>query len=313
MTPICEQILAHWQVRKTQKQKDAFIAFMKEQMPELQVEQGGFGNNKNLVVGDISSAKVICTAHYDTCARMPVPNFLTPKNMAAYLGYALLLCIPMVAVMLLLRALLGIFTDNTWVLSQVPYFTGIASLLLLLTGGPPNPHTVNDNTSGVITLCELMAALSPEERSKTAFVFFDNEENGLLGSAWFAKRHKKDDLKQKLILNFDCVSDGDHILLVQSRSARKVWGAELAEAFVSTGEHTVHLERSATTLYPSDQGNFTTSVGIAAMKRKKGLGLYLDRIHTAKDTVFREENITYLVESTKKLLKKVETAHEAQT
>ena len=305
MTSLSNEILAKWQVRKTAKQKDAFIAFLQEKIPELRVEQGGFGKNKNLVVGDVASARVICTAHYDTCARLPFPNFLAPKNIPAYLGYALLLCIPMVAIMVMMQLLLGLFFEDFFLLFDLPYLICMSLLLMITLGGPPNPNTVNDNTSGVITLCELMAALSPEERSKVAFVFFDNEENGLFGSRYFARLHKKEGLQDKLVMNFDCVSDGEHIMLVQNRAARKAFGATLAESFVSTPEHKVHLESAATTMYPSDQASFPTNVGIAAFKHKKGIGLYIDRIHTKKDTILRESNITYLVESTKTFLEKV--------
>jgi len=38
-------------------------------------------------------------------------------------------------------------------------------------------------------------------------------------------------------------------------------------------------------------------VGIAACRRAKLLGLYLGRIHTARDTVFDEENGAALVEA----------------
>ena len=57
----------------------------------------------------------------------------------------------------------------------------------------------------------------------------------------------------------------------------------------------MHFEKSSTTLYPSDQGNFPTSVGVVALKRG-WMGLYLDRIHTPRDTVMKEENIRYLVD-----------------
>ena len=305
MTSLSNEILAKWQVRKTPKQKDDFIAFLRSQIPELRVEEGGFGKNKNLVVGDVASARVICTAHYDTCARLPFPNFLAPKNIPANLGYALLLCIPLVAVMVVIRMLLGLLDISYILLDNIPYLFSMTALLWLSLGGPPNPNTVNDNTSGVITLCELMAALSPEERSQVAFVFVDNEENGLFGSRYFARLHKKESLQDKLVMNFDCVSDGEHIMLVQNRAARKAFGATLAESFVSTPEHKVHLESAATTMYPSDQASFPTNVGIAAFKHKKGIGLYIDRIHTKKDTVLRESNITYLVESTKTFLEKV--------
>jgi hypothetical protein len=45
-------------------------------------------------------------------------------------------------------------------------------------------------------------------------------------------------------------------------------------------------------------------VGVAALKKSKLLKiLYMDRIHTKKDTVYREENIAYLKEGSIRLLK----------
>ena len=47
-------------------------------------------------------------------------------------------------------------------------------------------------------------------------------------------------------------------------------------------------------MYPSDQKHYPYGVGIAAFNRKKGIGLYVDRIHTARDTILDEENVNYL-------------------
>ena len=149
----------------------------------------------------------------------------------------------------------------------------------------------------MITLCELMERMPEELREKVLFVFFDNEENGLLGSAFFRKLHKKE-LGGKLILNFDCVSDGDEILLVVNKAARKKYGGRLEAAFPGTDEKTVHMEKSSSAMYPSDQAGFPLSVAVAAMKKLPLLGLYLDRIHTGRDRVFDERNIEYLCKST---------------
>lgn len=304
MNTLSKTILDQWQIRKTKRQKRAFIEFMQEELPDLEVEEGGFIRSRNLVLGDLSSAKVICTAHYDTCARMFFPNFLTPKNTLCYIGYLLLVFAVLFIPVLLITQLLY------WLPLQEPFDTlvGYVPMLLvvvecfLMLCGPANPHTVNDNTSGVVTLCELIRGMSDEERKDMAFVFFDNEEKGLLGSALFQKMHKRDNLKNKLIVNFDCVSDGDHIMLVMTKPARKVWGNKLREAFHDDAGLTVHHFKSFNTMYPSDQANFRMSVGIAAMKHRKFVGLYINRIHTRKDTVMREENITYLVERTKQLV-----------
>ena len=305
MTQLSETILEHWQVRKTRKQKTAFIEFLTSQMPEVKVEQGGFGNNRNLVVGDVKSADVILGAHYDTCARLPFPNFMPPQNILLYLAYSLLISIPFFLVAGVVNMALHLLTDDFLILYWSTLLTGMGLMLLVMMGGPANPHTVNDNTSGVITLCEIWAAMTEEQKARTAFVFFDNEENGLLGSAFFRKLHRKDGLKHKLMINFDCVSDGDHILFVLNKPALKVYGDEFVAAFPSTEEMKAHIESTSNTMYPSDQAGFPVAVGVAAMKKKKLVGLYLNRIHTPRDTVMRRENISYLTAGTLNLLKKL--------
>jgi len=302
MTPLSETILTDWQIRKTKKQKTAFIQFLQAKIPGLKVEQGGFGNNRNLVLGDVESADVILGAHYDTCARLPFPNFLPPKNMLLYLGYSLLICIPFLALIPVLNIAMGVLTRNFWLSYWVSLILPMGLMFYVSMGGPANPHTANDNTSGVITLCEIWAAMSEEQREKTAFVFFDNEENGLLGSAFFCKLHKKDGLKNKLMINFDCVSDGDHMLFVLSKAAKKAYGDAFAAAFPATSEKAVYIECSSDTMYPSDQAGFPMGVGVAAMKKKKGVGLYMNKIHTIHDTVFQRENIEFFTGGTLRLL-----------
>lgn len=305
MTVLSEEILSDWQVRKTKKQKTAFIQFMQSKIPGLCVEQGGFGGNRNLVLGDVKTADVIFTAHYDTCAQLVFPNFITPKNILLYIGYSLLICIPFGIVAGVLNALLHMVTDEFMLLYWGTFLPTMALMFLMFMGGKPNPHTANDNTSGVITLCELMAAMPDAQKNRTAFVFFDNEENGLLGSAYFHRLHKKDGVDQKLLINFDCVSDGDHMLFVLPKPVLKVYGEAFASAYPNTAAKTAYIEKSSNTMYPSDQGNFRMGVGVAALKKKKGVGLYMNRIHTVRDTVFQEENITYFVDGTLRLLQDV--------
>ena len=94
MTETTREILEKYQVRKTKKQKTAFIEYVKKTAElagyDFKVEKGAFGA-RNIVIGDPDSAKVLYTAHYDTCARLPFPNFITPKNILVYLMYQLLI------------------------------------------------------------------------------------------------------------------------------------------------------------------------------------------------------------------------------
>ena len=70
--------------------------------------------------------------------------------------------------------------------AYISYF----AMLLLMMFGPANRHNSNDNTSGVITVLEIMSTLPENLRDKVCFVLFDLEEAGLTvsdreGDAWF--------------------------------------------------------------------------------------------------------------------------------
>ena len=72
----------------------------------------------------------------------------------------------------------------------------------------------------------------------------------------------------------------------------------ISRAFESADGKTVMLENLKKIYYPSDQAGFPVAIAVAALKHKKLLGYYMDRIHTKNDTVFDESNIAYLAEHT---------------
>lgn len=301
LTPLSKKIFEEYQVRKTKKQKLAFIALMKGYFPELVVQEGGFPHCRNIIVGDVKGAKLILSAHYDTCARLPFPNFIAPKNPLLSILYSVLLVVPMVLVIFLINLLLSFVTADYW----IHYFTSLACYFLLfaaMIAGPANKHTANDNTSGVIALCELLSTLAVDERCKVAFVFFDHEETGLIGSSLFRKLHKKE-IRDKLLINLDCISDGDNILVTASKAARKEHAELLKKSFLPTENKTILFTKSESTYYPSDQMGFKKSVAIAALKHKRFIGYYMDRIHTKADTVFDKENIKLICQSILTLIK----------
>jgi len=288
MTALSEKILSEYQIRKTKKQKDAFIQLLQEQHPALTVEQSPIIKSKNLIIGDPDKAKLLLSAHYDTCAQLPFPNFITPKNPVLSILYSLLIILPLTALLFLFNFLLNLLTADFWIhycLTLVAYF----GIFWLIVAGPANRNNANDNTSGVIVLCELLERLTAEDRAKVAFVFFDNEESGLLGSSFFRNKHKEI-AKGKLLINFDCVSDGDHILFAMSKDARNGYMAQITDAFRSCAMDYM-IENAEKIYYPSDQAGFGCSVAVTTLKRHKLLGYYMDRIHTKKDVVFRQENI----------------------
>jgi len=314
MTETTKTIFEKYRIRKTKKQKTEFIGFAKEKAVSLgyecNVENGSFGA-RNIVIGDPEKAKVVYTAHYDTCPRLPFPNFITPKNFLIYLLYQLIIVaaifIPIFAVSFGLGFLAAVLDAQDLIMSlYFPIYYGmLIGILALIFAGPANKNTANDNTSGVTTLFSIMEALPNELKGSVAFIFFDLEEMGLLGSSSYVSKHKNAK-KDALVINFDCVSDGENILFVLKKGSAGYEGA-LKNAFASddSEKFNVMIEKKGV-FYPSDQAVFNRGVGVAALKRSKSFGvLYMDRIHTKKDVIYREENIEFLTDGSIKLVKEL--------
>lgn len=132
-------------------------------------------------------------------------------------------------------------------------------------------------------------------RSRVCFVLFDLEEAGLVGSAAHRKAHKAATEKQ-IVLNMDCVGDGDHIVLFPMKKAKKndALMAALRNLQGQYGAKTIAVREKGFAHYPSDQRNFPLGIGIAAFRKKKGVGLYCSRIHTGRDRVLEQTNVNIL-------------------
>lgn len=305
--PFSQNVFTKYPVRKKVAQKEAFRSEVKTALRAagwpVEVESSGsVVKSHNIVVGDVKTACVIFTAHYDTPAVLPFPNFLAPRNLIVSMLYQVLLAVILVAVPFLGTA---VFAWLWRVLTLPPHSVPALLLLaifwvllvlamLMLYMGPANKTNANDNTSGALTLLEIAFALPAELKNQVALVFFDNEELGLVGSAAFRKKHGE--LAQTPLLNFDCVGDGDTLLFVQKAAARKdaaLQGA-LAAAFLPDGKKTPYVDTSPFTFYPSDQYHFKKGIGVAALRKAPLVGLYVARIHTRRDTVLEVDNLLYL-------------------
>ena len=289
-------VLTAFPVRKSKAQKQAFRdsvqSYVRELSYESHVEKGSFGS-QNLVIGDPEKAKYLITAHYDTCARLPFPNLITPCNLWTFLGYQLLMVAFMLAIPAIPGILVGLLTQNfkngylTWyLLFWVVFF--------LMFFGPANKRNTNDNTSGVIALLEIARTMPENQREKVCFVLFDLEEAGLIGSASYRKAHKAA-TENQVVLNLDCVGDGDHIMLFPTKKLLKNIPklTPIYKCCGYFGKKSVLVRDKGFSTYPSDQKNFPYGVGIAAFHKGKA-GLYLSRIHTPRDTILEETNINIL-------------------
>lgn len=305
MKNLKDELLERWQVRKTYAQKSAFIewvfAYAQAQGVTVTIEESGRAiRSRNIIFGDVDAARTIITAHYDTCARMLLPNFSTPG------------CLPLFVLEQTLLTLLiglggwiagrGVYAlVSAWghplaagILSALGAAAGAMLVLFLMLAGPANPHTANDNTSGVMAV--LLLAKRMKEMPGVAFVLFDHEEKGLFGSQAFIKAHPQ--AARRFLVNLDCVGDGDTLLYTGMKGGMRMPQAKRILAAMESIAPEYGMKTASGDfpkwIYPSDQMLFPRGTAFAALKGKKIL--YMDRIHTARDTVLEERNIECLMQ-----------------
>lgn len=290
-------VLRLFPVRKSKKQKQAFRdalqSYAEGQGYSVTVEKGSFGS-RNIIIGDPEKAKYLVTAHYDTPATLFVPNFITPCNFPVFLLYQLLI----VGLFVVAAVLCGVAAYAlTW---NMAIATNLAALfywvlLILMMIGPANKNNANDNTSGVVSVLEIARSMPENQRNKVCFVLFDLEEAGLVGSASYRKTHKKE-TENQIVLNLDCVGDGNEIVFFPTKKVCKDDGmmANLCRCVGHYGDKSIAVRCKGFRYYPSDQANFPYGVGIAAFNRGKVIGLYCSRIHTNRDIILEETNVNIL-------------------
>lgn len=293
-------VLRKFPVRKNRKQKslfrDAIAFYVKTLGYDCKIEKGRNGA-KNIVIGNPATARYLITAHYDTPAGMFLPNLVTPCNFFVYLLYQFLLVGAFVAVAVGVGVLGSLLFDNSD-LGKLCAMAAYWALLLMMMFGPANKRNCNDNTSGVVTVLETAKSVPADKRNNVCFILFDLEEAGLVGSSSYQKNHKKQ-TKDQIIVNLDCVGDGNEIVMFPTKKLKK--NRQLLDTLGricgTWGEKSISLHQKGFSFYPSDQANFPYGVGVGAFHRKKGVGIYYSRIHTHKDTVLEESNVNILREA----------------
>ena len=193
LNALAENFFAKFASRFRRKEKDAFLEYCITELSELGyseeeifIQKSGFG--KNLIIGP-QDADILITAHYDTPANNGFLLFANPL-----VGQALgnLVLIFVMAALSFLSGLVVSLSGS--LLTILPLIVNIVILVLLvLCFIIKNKNNHNDNTSGVLGVFSTasLVAKNPELRKKCAFVLFDNEELGLLGSSAFAKWRNK--------------------------------------------------------------------------------------------------------------------------
>ena len=295
-----EQLTSEFPIRRTQKQKEAFrewfIAWARAQGYAAQATTPrGSGQSTNLIIGDVQGAQVVFTAHYDTPAASFLPNVMSPRSKLFYIAYQAL----QVAILIALGVSVGVPLAAVTGDDGIGLFAGYAvymGLLFLMLFGPANRHNVNDNTSGVAALMETMVRIPSDARDKVAFLLFDNEEKGCVGSKVYARAYPaiRD---EKPVINLDCVGDGEHILLLAGEKMRALpWYPALTEAFAAREGCKFEAFPLETSVFNSDQKRFKVNAALCACRKDKHIGYCCDRIHTSEDTVCEQRNLDYIAQ-----------------
>ena len=160
MTETTKEIFLKYEIRKNKDEKKSFRNYLTSIAIEygysVKIEKPNKSTH-NVIVGNPEDAKVIYAAHYDTCAVMPIPNFITPKCIPLYALYQLFLTFIVYIIPFSMMSLADtvLLASEMHLLSGLVYFVGLALMILftyLMMCGPANKHTANDNTSGVTLL-----------------------------------------------------------------------------------------------------------------------------------------------------------------
>lgn len=290
-------VLHRFPVRKSKQQKEEFRravgVYVQDRGYVLRQERGSFGA-QNLVIGNPQTAKYLVTAHYDTPASIGIPNFLIPFNPFTYILYQLIVVALFFAISIPIGLLVAWLTRNE-MMGFAGWYISYFGVLFLMMLGPANRHNANDNTSGVVTVLEILDSLPENMRDRVCFILFDLEEAGLIGSASYRKAHKAQ-TENQIVLNLDCVGDGDHIFFFPVKKAKKndVLLEKLGRVCGSVGNKEICLRHKGFTAGNSDHKNFPNGVGVMAFHKAKLLGLYCDRIHTWRDKILDQTNVNIL-------------------
>ena len=224
-------------------------------------------------------------------------NLIAPNNPFAFFLIQLFL----VGILIAAAVAVGFLAFCLGAKKQIALIGGYAVymvLLLMMLRGPANRNNANDNTSGVVTVLEILSDIPEDLRNSVCFVLFDLEEAGLVGSSAYRKRHK-DVTENQIVLNLDCVGDGDVIQLTPVKKARKDLDLlkSLSNICGNVGEKELRLRSKGFYKGSSDHKNFPKGVAIMAFRHCKCIGLCCSKIHTWRDKILDSENVTVLKEA----------------
>lgn len=307
MNGFAARIERDFSVRRKEKQKTEFRAWLVYTLKEMgyspKLESGEYslslgGTMTSVVAGDPEKAKIVLAAHYDTGVREILPPMISPTRPVSFILYQALFPILVLAGSFALSLALT-FPFDLPALTLPLFLVLLAAALFYPKYGPDERATLNDNTSGIVTLLEVARTLTPRYRGEVCFLFLDGGTQAAKGAKGLRRAHPC--LKEKPVMVVDCVAEGDELLLLPGRAGR--WNGALLDAindnFSNSEKKTCFLKTDGLITFPSDNRAFAHSVSICACRKIPGFGrCILPR--RAKE--IDEENLAILREGLSKLI-----------
>lgn len=287
------ELFEHIPVRRTHEQKESLFKYVKEEAEEAGLEAKVEileNKHKNIVIGNVKDAEVVFTAHYDTPACSLVPNLMMPRNplpgMTYQLGIPLILAFAALGIAYCISLLIGC-GYTVWMLMYLFIYFG---LFFGVMRRGDNRNNKNDNTSGVAAVLSIMS----QNPKNAAYILFDNEEKGLLGSKAFFKANKEL-FSSKLVINLDCVGNGRNIVTIAKEGAeRHPLYDTLKQSFTDGDGYKVLFFSQKGSMSNTDYKNFPCGISVMACKQSKKGILYTPYIHTVRDTEADNANIAFI-------------------
>ncbi len=289
------------QKRHSREEKDRFLKFLKSELETLgyenEISKAGFPTSKHLETKTNGSCETILMAHYDTSTTLPI----WIEYLMRISGHT--------RTLLTIIIVLGLFQFMTLINNDLIsnlLRLSIAASVLIPVLFISNKHTMNDNTSGVLSLLLLAKKISklPELKDKVKFVFTDNEERSLIGTYQLRKIWDKQSFNYShcKIISIDSVGRGNEVVL--SYNIHKSLAVDLGTAFSKNGIQ-AHLVNMGFVPF-SDAYNFRKLGAININLMNKSLipgGFYIKNIHSKRDRKISKGNIKLVIDAVERFLK----------
>jgi hypothetical protein len=292
-----EKIKSTHMVRRRKKQKENFREYLKTEMKnsEYTLITNGCKKNKNMITNN-KDFKVVVMAHYDTpniTLIMKLGSIIEKINIFAKFGFNnRYIRIGMLAISMFIIMGFPVIILKPIKETYSSIYLGILCILfaigLIQVKTTPNKNNYNDNTSGVLTLLAVADKLKNSKyKNDVLFIFTDNEERGLKGSEEIAKS-KEFDFKNKIIINLDCVGNGDTMItsyinaedLVNPFISALIYKMQKEFNNINIGSH-IYKELEDSDYLKFKQGK---SISLALMKKTR-FNYIFPNVHTNKDKV----------------------------